>query len=118
MTTRRAKKASARPRNYRSRSTATTLQRQADIRELLAFVGEGLSVAEIGRALGVSRQLALYHVKKLVAAGGCAALLVPCASNGGLQFIVWDEAALTTHYARLATVRAGHSDIRELGRAA
>jgi len=100
MPTKRRTKAKRRTVNYASRSTGATLAKQAKIRELLELAGEGLTVAEIGRALGISRQLALYHVKKLAASYGCAMLLEPCAINGGLQFKVWDEMALAAHYAR------------------
>jgi len=98
-TKRRAPRAKRSP-NYRSASTTATLLKQKLIRELLELSGEGLTVAEIGRALGMSRQLALYHVKKLAASYGCAMLLEPCAINGGLQFKVWDEMALAAHYSR------------------
>lgn len=86
--------------NYRSASTPATLRKQAKIRELLELAGEGLTVAEIGRALGISRQLALYHVKKMAATYQCAMLLEPCIGNGGLQYKVWDEMALAAHYSR------------------
>lgn len=94
------RRAKRRPANYASRSTAATLAKQAKIRELLESSNEGLTVSEIGRALGISRQLALYHVKKLAASYGCALLLEPCTGNGGLQYRVWDEMQLAAHYSR------------------
>lgn len=96
----KAKRRAKRTVNYRARSTSATLAKQARIAELLELAGEGLTVTEIGRALGMSRQLALYHVKKMAASYGCAMLLEPCAINGGLQFKVWDEMALAAHYSR------------------
>lgn len=86
--------------NYRAGSTPATLRKQEKIRELLSLTGEGLTVREIGTALGISRQLALYHVKKMAASYGCAMILEPCEINGGLQFKVWDEMALAAHYSR------------------
>ena len=86
--------------NYAARSTQATLAKQAQIAELLELAGEGLTVREIGNALGISRQLALYHVKKMAASYGCAMLLEPCNINGGLQFKVWNEMALAAHYSR------------------
>ena len=99
-TKRGRKPGSRRAPNYASRSTAATLAKQERIAELLELAGEGLTVAEIGRALGMSRQLALYHVKKMAASYGCAMILEPCSSNGGLQFKVWNEMALAAHYSR------------------
>lgn len=96
----KAKARRSRSPNYKSASTAATLDRQAQIRELLALAGEGLTVAEIGKALGISRQLALYHCKKMAATYQAAMVLEPCMANGGLQFKVWDELALASHYSR------------------
>lgn len=93
-------KTSRRTVSYRSSSTPATVKKQAAIRELLALAGEGLTVSEIGRALGISRQLALYHVKKMAATYQLAMILEPCIGNGGLQFKVWDEMALAAHYSR------------------
>jgi DNA-binding CsgD family transcriptional regulator len=97
--TARAKRAPRKP-NYRSGSTPATIRKQERIAELLELAGEGLTVAEVGKALGMSRQLALYHVKKMAASYGCAMILEPCNSNGGLQFKVWNEMALAAHYSR------------------
>lgn len=94
------KKTSRRP-NYRSASTKLTRLRQATIAELLALLGEGLTVAEIGRALGMSRQLCLYHVKKMAASGLLVMQLEACLENGGVRFRVWSEVALAAHYARI-----------------
>jgi DNA-binding CsgD family transcriptional regulator len=101
-------------RNYRSASTPATLRKQAAIRELLALVGEGLTVKEIGKALGMSRQLALYHVKKMAATYQLAMILEPCLGNGGLQFKVWDEMALAAHYAAMLAQSPRTSYVREL----
>jgi hypothetical protein len=90
-----------RPRvNYASKSTRATLQKQAAIRELLASTPGGLSVAEVGAALGMSRQLALYHLKKMAATFQLTMQLEPCLGNGGLQFRCWDDMQLAVRYAR------------------
>lgn len=70
------------------------------VREVLRLVGDGLTVSEIGKALGCSRQLALYHVKKMTAAGQVVMVLGPCEANNGVQFKVWDEMSLAAHFAR------------------
>lgn len=80
--------------NYRSASTPATVRKQSRIRELLMLAGEGFTVSEIGRALGMSRQLVLYHVKKMAATAQLVMVLEPCIGNGGVQFRVWDEMAL------------------------
>lgn len=56
----------------------------------------------MGAALGISRQLALYHVKKLAAAGALTMILEPCERNGGLQFACWDTGALARAFAQQA----------------
>lgn len=103
--------------NYRSASTPATLKKQAAIRELLALVGEGLTVTEIGKALGISRQLALYHVKKMAATYQLTMVLEPCLGNGGLQYKCWDEMALAGYYAGFLrqTPLPRESYTRELG---
>ncbi len=96
-TKKRAKRKSKRGPNYRSASTPATLQKQAAIRELLA-TGIAFDVRSIGEALGISRQLALYHVKKMAATAQLVMVLEPCEVNGGLRYRVWDESALMAHY--------------------
>lgn len=88
-------------RNYRAASTAKTIQKQLQIRRALSLSEDGLTVAEIGRVLGVSRQAALYHVKKMAAEGQIVMQLEPCASNRGIRFRCWSEMALAARYARL-----------------
>ncbi len=83
--------------NYRSASTSATLAKQAVIRELLA-TGLPFTVRAIGDALGISRQLALYHIKKMAATHQLVMMLEPCDLNGGLQFRVWDHEALLSHF--------------------
>lgn len=93
----RAKRKGRKQPNWRSGSTPATLHKQALIRELLA-TGLSFSVRAIGEALGISRQLALYHVKKMAASAQLVMVLEPCDINGGLQYRVWDESALMAHY--------------------
>lgn len=99
-------KAKPRPRpdrravNYRSASSPATVRKQIAIRDLLTSAAgrEGLTVREIAAHIGISRQLALYHVKKLVALGGAVAELVPSPDNGGVRYLVWDRVSLAEWY--------------------
>lgn len=93
----RAKRKAKRSPNWRSGSTPATLRKQAAIRELLA-AGLPFTVRAIGEALGMSRQLALYHVKKMAASAQLVMVLEPCDRNGGLQYKVWDDSALMAFY--------------------
>lgn len=89
-----------RTRTYASKSTRATLAKQALIRELLSQAQDGFTVAEIGAALGMSRQLALYHLKKMAANYQLTMILEPCIGNGQLQFRCWDEMQVAARYAR------------------
>lgn len=89
-----------RTRTYASKSTRATLAKQALIRELLSQAQDGFTVAEIGAALGMSRQLALYHLKKMAASYQLTMILEPCIGNGQLQFRCWDEMQVAARYAR------------------
>jgi len=86
--------------NWQSRSTPRTLDFQDRLLDALAGAVKGFSVRELGEELGVSRQHALYHLKKAVAAGRVVMLLEPCESNGGLRFRAWDERQLARKFAR------------------
>jgi hypothetical protein len=86
--------------NWRSRSTVSSLAKSERLQKLLAAMTQGLTVREIGVQLGMSRQLALYHVKKACAAGLIQMILEPCAINGGLQYRVWNPIQLARHCAR------------------
>lgn len=88
-------------KNYRSVSSPTTTLRQHNISAVLAMSEDGLTVSEMARALGMSRQLALYHVKKMAASGSLVMQLEPCAENGGIRFRVWDEMNLAGRYSRM-----------------
>lgn len=98
--TRRAQAKRRRVLNYASRSTAATLRKQEAILTFLELAGEGATVTELGAALGVSRQLALYHIKKMAASSQLMMLLEPCLENGGLQFKVWKQEHLVNHFGR------------------
>lgn len=91
-------KAKRRVPNYRSTNRPATVRKQEMIRLLLAQAHEGLTVREVARAIGVSRQLALYHLKKMAAQYQLVMMLQPCLENGGVQFVCWDEMALAAHY--------------------
>lgn len=89
-----------RKHNYRAPNTPATTERQAEILEWLELFGEGFTMRELAAALGCSRQLALYHCKKLAAAGRVVMMLGPCPQNAGVQFRVWDERSLAAHYSQ------------------
>lgn len=86
--------------NWLSRSTARTIDIQDQIVAALAHADEGFTVRELAGEIGVSRQAALYHVKKAVAAGRIVMVLEPCPANAGLQFRVWDQTELARKFAR------------------
>lgn len=86
--------------NWLSRSSGKTLDFQDRVVAALARAVGGFTVRELGEELGVSRQHALYHVKKAVASGRISMLLEPCEANGGLQFRVWSQAQLARRFAR------------------
>jgi hypothetical protein len=86
--------------NWLSRSTGRTLDFQDQLVAALQGASLGFTVRELGEALGTSRQHALYHVKKAVAAGRIVMLLEPCEANAGLQFRCWNQTQLARRYAR------------------
>lgn len=89
---RRGKKSAKRTVNYAARNYAKT-DRLHDRIAALLHVHDGLTMRELGDALGLSRQLTRYHVLKMVARGRLLAILEPCEGNGGVQFRVWERAA-------------------------
>lgn len=98
MTTRRAQK--PRRPNYAAKPTARSLKLWAEIGEWLDLFSEGLTVAELSNALGISRQLCLYHVKRRAAQRGLVMVLEPCLDNGGLRYRVWSDHSIMAHYVR------------------
>lgn len=76
--------------NYHGRIRPATLALHDRIAALLEGCA-GLSVREIAAEVGVSRQLCLYHIKKMVAHGRLIAELAPCPINGGVQFVVYEK---------------------------
>lgn len=84
--------------NYTSKSTTKTLAKQAVILRWLRAADEGWSITELATLLGISRQLCLYHVKKLAASHGCVMILEPCDGNGGLRYRVWERSQLVSHF--------------------
>lgn len=86
------------PVNYQSRSSAKTVVLQERVRSLLARSHNGFTVTELGAELGISRQLALYHLKKMVATGQILMLLEPCRENSGVRFRCWDRLQMVVNY--------------------
>lgn len=91
------------PRRNRTRwdtkSTPKTVDFQSRVLAALNNARSGFTVRELGEELGMSRQHALYHVKKLVASGRITMVLEPCEANGGLQFRVWHPVQLARRFA-------------------
>lgn len=81
--------------------------RHTRILRALSLAHGGLTISELARGLGIRRQLALYHVKRLAAHSMLVAQLEPCEANGRVQFRVWDEVQIANHYARKAMALAG-----------
>lgn len=84
--------------NWRSKSKPSTLAIQAHARALLARSDTGQTVKELGEALGMSRQLALYHLKKMAAAGQIVMMFEPSDVPGGLRFRCWNELQMVVNY--------------------
>jgi hypothetical protein len=95
---RRSTKKKPRVVNYKSRSTMGTLTKQAQIMRWIRVADEGFTVSEIAALLGISRQLALYHVKKMAATAQLIMVLEPCDGNGGLQYKIWDHTQLVVNF--------------------
>lgn len=95
--------------NYRAPSKPSTEQRQTEILEWLELFADGFTMRELAEALGISRQLALYHCKKMAAAGRVVMILGPCKVNNGVQFRVWDEMSLAAHYTRRSVAHHAES---------
>lgn len=86
--------------DYRSEPRPSSVAKQLELLEWLAILDEGTTVTELAGLVGMSRQLCLYHVKKLAAERSLIMVLEPCDSNSGLQFRVWDESQLAARFAR------------------
>jgi hypothetical protein len=104
-------KKKAKRSQWATKNKTFTLEMQGRIVGALAALPRGASLRELAAELGVtlkgrpvSRQLAMYHVKKAVAAGLIALVLEPCARNGQLQYRAWDRGAMARHYARTLTL--------------
>ena len=86
------------PQNFRGKSHPATLRKHHSILTILSHQPEGLTVTELALSMGIASPLALYHLKKLAAAGQIVMCLEPCQRNGGLRFRCWDELQLAMHY--------------------
>lgn len=99
--------------NYKSKSSAKTLKLQATIERWLRVADEGFTVSEMAALLGISRQLCLYHVKKLAAQARIVMMLEPCDENGGLRYKLWDYTQLVVNYVPAAIQHAAHTPERQ-----
>lgn len=104
---RRPRRKARKPRvvNYAGRNRPKTELLHDAIAKLLHDCS-GLSIREIGQAVGISRQLCLYHVKKMVAHDRLVAVLEPCEGNGGVRYCVWEKRALAITYTLWLASRA------------
>lgn len=84
--------------NYASKSTPKTLKLQAEALRWARAADDGWTVTEMATILGISRQLCLYHIKKMVATGQLVMVLEPCEGNGGLQYRIWDRTQLVCNF--------------------
>jgi hypothetical protein len=84
--------------NYSAKAKAPTLELQGRVVAVLASARRGLTIRELAEELGISRQHALYHFKRAIAAGDIKGELEACARNGGLQYRAWHPQALAMHY--------------------
>jgi predicted ArsR family transcriptional regulator len=90
---RRAKRSrKSRAHNYASANRPATDRLHTRIAALLE-VHDGLTLRDIGEAMGISRQLARYHVLKMVAHRRLVVIVEPCEGNGGVQYRVYERAA-------------------------
>lgn len=76
--------------NYAGRNRPATEALHARMFDALAH-SPAITVRELGEQLGISRQLCLYHVKKMVAQDRVIAELAPCHQNGGVQFVLYTK---------------------------
>jgi hypothetical protein len=90
---------------FQSVSKPATLAKQARIRAMLAGAQDGFTVKELATTLGMSRQLCLYHLKKMVADYQLTMVLEPCLVNNGLQFRIWDAVQVAIHFSRQLELR-------------
>lgn len=86
------RKKARRPVNYAGRNRPGTDRLHARIAALLE-VHDGLTLRDIGEAMGISRQLARYHILKMVAHKRLLVILEPCEGNGGVQYRVYERAS-------------------------
>ena len=86
------------PQNFRGKSHPATIRKHHDISTILSHQSEGLTVSELAASMGIASPLALYHLKKMAAAGLIVLCMEPCRRNGGLRFRCWDEVQLAGYY--------------------
>ncbi len=90
--------------NWTSGSTRPTIDKHLSILLALLRSRDGYTVRELASEIRISRQAALYHVKKLIAADLITAIIEPCDINGQDQFRLWDKARLSERHGRCLTM--------------
>lgn len=87
---RRTKRAPRRQVNYAAANRPATDRLHDRMFEVMTH-SPAITVRELAEAVGISRQLCLYHVKKMVAHDRIVAELAPCRGNGGVQFVLFTK---------------------------
>lgn len=88
--TRAKRKAKQRVVNYAGKNRPATDALHDRMFEALSHF-PAITVRELAEFLDISRQLCLYHVKKMVAHDRLIAELAPCHQNGGVQFVLYTK---------------------------
>lgn len=76
--------------NYAGKNRASTDELHSRMFEALALF-PAISVRDLADLVGISRQLCLYHVKKMCAQDRIVAELAPCHGNGGVMFVLYTK---------------------------
>lgn len=97
-TRKRSRARQRRAPNWKSKNRGSTDELQHTIHDWLEIRGSGLVVSELAALLGISRQLCLYHLKKMAATSQLCMALEPCDGNGGLRFRVWANRTAAAYF--------------------
>lgn len=97
-TRKRSRARQRRTPNWQSKNRGRTGALQRLIHDWLDIRGAGMVVSELAALLGISRQLCLYHLKKMAATSQLVMALEPCQGNGGLQFHIWANRTAAAYF--------------------